>query len=61
LLVPDAEGDLFSGALRAHGGKGGAEHFGHLRLGHLVASDAIVDLFCFCHSYLPPPALGRAL
>lgn len=60
MLIPDAEGDLVSGSLGAQGRKGGTKELGHLRLGHLVSGDTIVELFCCRHTYLPPPAVGRA-
>lgn len=60
MLIPDAEGDLVSGSLGAQGRKGGAQDLGHLRLGHLVSGDTVVELFCCRHLYLPPSAIGRA-
>lgn len=46
MLIPDAKRYLVPGALRAQRRDGGAEDFGHLRLGNLVSGDAIVNLFC---------------
>jgi len=42
MSVPDTFRYLLSGTFGAQGRKGGAQDLGHLRLGHLVASDPVV-------------------